>query len=98
MVSSSLGAGVLALPKAFAIWGILGGSIVETLSAINSLISLKIMCILSAKYPHCLLYTDLCETVIGSKFKKIFNCFMMFYLLGALIAYSLTANILILSL
>lgn len=49
MVSSSLGAGVLALPKAFAIWGILGGSIVETLSAINSLISLKIMCILSAK-------------------------------------------------
>lgn len=92
MVSSSLGAGVLSLPKAFAIWGLLGGIFMETFAAFNSLISLNIMCKIAAKHQNCKLYTDLVQVILGNNSRKVFNIFMMVYLFGAIVAYSLTAN------
>lgn len=76
-VSGSIGAIMLNLPKAYAIYGLKLAFIVQTFAALNSAYSSTILAKMSVKYPKASLYTDLVGYVFGINAKKTFNFFFL---------------------
>ena len=58
LFSGSMGGVMLSLPKAFSVYGVIFGSIVSFVFALNMLISAIILSVLSAKHQDCDLYSE----------------------------------------
>jgi len=82
----------LALPKAFAIYGLLSASVMMFLATINALIGVYIIAKLMVKYKSCDFYSDMVLKILGRKAKLLLAGIYMINLFGSQITYLLIGN------
>jgi len=98
LIAGSVGSGYLSLPKAFACYGLIWGSLMMIIAAINGIYSIKMMSKIMSKYKNCEFYADVIEKILGKKAKKFMVVVYIINLFGSLVAYSLIANTFVMNL
>ena len=81
-VCAAAGSGWLALPKNYALFGIISATIMQLLSCLCALFSLKLLVKFIVKNRECKMYSDIVEKILGKKYKAFLNVLYFLNLVG----------------
>ena len=81
-ICAAAGSGWLALPRTYALFGIVLATIMQLLACLCVLFSLKLLVKFIVKNRECKMYADVVEKMLGKKYKAFLNIIYFINLVG----------------
>ena len=92
LISAIMGAGILTVPKAMAMYGYLNAYLAMIFSAICQLLMFKFLGYCQAKYPNSEVYSTMVGSILGKKWGHVVFFFVAVFNLGMLVSLSIVSK------